>query len=298
MTPEERFQAAGHGPSAPPRGTASGLEEFLRDSRERVDGYLEKVLPPASEPPLKLHAAMRYAVFSGGKRLRPALAFAGAQACGADPECALPVAAAVELVHAYSLVHDDLPAMDDDTLRRGRPTVHVRFDEATAILTGDALLTEAFAVLGREPEVRELVSALAHAAGSRELVGGQADDLDFALEGADAESIVGIHRRKTAALFRFAVVGGGRAAGGDAAALEALDRFGLEYGLAFQLADDLDDASEAAGGACTALGVLSVEALRERCVAGLSRARAALDPLGPGSQMLRALGERLASQLP
>lgn len=298
MTRPERDVRVDPGPAGRSPADAARLDEILRESRERVDGYLEKVLPAASEPPAKLHAAMRYAVFSGGKRLRPALAFAGAEACGADPECALSVAGAVELVHAYSLVHDDLPAMDDDTLRRGRPTVHLRFDEATAILAGDALLAEAFAVLGRGPDPAPLVSALAHAAGSRQLVGGQMDDLDFEPQGADAESIVEIHRRKTAALFRFAVVGGGRAAKGENAALEALDRFGLEYGLAFQLADDLDDASEVAEGACTALGVLSAEALRERIEGGLSRARAALGSLGPRAWTLRALGERLSSQLP
>ena len=155
------------------------LDEFVAESVERIDRYLDKVLPPADEPPTRLHEAMRYAVFSGGKRLRPALAFAAAQAVGAEPERALPAAAAAELVHSYSMVHDDLPSMDDDDERRGRPTLHVRWDEALAILVGDALLSEAFAELGRGGAPGEVVARLGALSGSRGLVGGQVDDLAF-----------------------------------------------------------------------------------------------------------------------
>jgi hypothetical protein len=184
----------------------AGVAAILKQSRERVDRYLDQRLPAEAEPPESLHGAMRYAVFSGGKRLRPALAFGAALACGADPDRVLPVAGAVELVHAYSLVHDDLPSMDDDEERRGRPTVHVRYGEATAILVGDALLTEAFGLLAAEAAPVDLIERLARAASSRGLVGGQVDDLalsDRALQGAapSLEEVTSVHARKTAELF-------------------------------------------------------------------------------------------------
>lgn len=271
------------------------LAGFLDAAVERIDAYLDKRLPAADELPAELHAAMRYAVFSGGKRLRPALAFAAALAAGAEPERALPVAAAVELVHTYSMVHDDLPAMDDDAERRGRQTVHVRWDEATAILVGDALLTEAFGELGRSGAPVEVVARLAEDAGSRVLIGGQVDDLAFRPETATLASIAEIHLRKTAALFRFAVWGAGAMVGLDGAALESLDGFGQAYGLAYQVVDDLLDSGR---DECSVLLVLDAPAARARAGEQLARARAALAPFGERGWALRGLAEQLPERLP
>jgi farnesyl diphosphate synthase len=269
--------------------------DFLSRCCARVDADLDKRLPAESEPPVQLHAAMRYAVFSGGKRLRPALVYAAAIAGGAEPECANPIASAVELVHAYSLVHDDLPAMDDDALRRGRPTLHVRFGEALAILAGDALLAAAFEQLGRAGVPAGATARLAEAAGSRALVGGQADDLGFERGSATLEGVTSIHARKTAALFRFALWGGGAAAGLEGAALARLDAFGLAYGLAFQLADDLGDAEREE---CSALAVLDRDAARARaaslCTGALARAR----EFGASGWALAELAKALERRLP
>ena len=272
----------------------SALDSFLREARERVESFLDKALPAPGEPPAALHEAMRYAVLSGGKRLRPALAYGAALAVEGECESVSPVAAAVELVHAYSLVHDDLPAMDDDLERRGQPTVHVKFGEAQAILVGDALLTEAFAVLARAGAPVELIGELAEAASSRGLVGGQSDDLDFPAAPPDLQGTVSIHERKTSRLFRFSTGGAARMLGAAASAVQALERFGSGYGMAFQLADDLRDAGS---DECSILAVLSPEEARERARGELDRARGALEPLGPAATMLRALGEQLARQL-
>jgi geranylgeranyl diphosphate synthase type II len=214
---------------------------------------------------------MRHLLFPGGKRLRPVFAIAAAEAIAGvgAARAALPIAVAVELVHTYSLIHDDLPCMDDDAIRRGRPTVHVAYDEATAVLAGDALLTEAFAVLA-EPStasrnaevVLGVVHRLAMAAGAAGLVGGQVDDLRFeaesgsrdstaekaAADAADQVRLASIHARKTAALFQAAIVGGAALAGGSARDLDCLDRFARAVGIAFQIADDLldTDSEEAA----------------------------------------------------
>ena len=238
---------------------------------------------------------MRYAVFSGGKRLRPALAFAAAQAAGAEPERALPAAAATELVHSYSMVHDDLPSMDDDDKRRGRPTLHVRWDVATAILVGDALLSEAFAELGRGAAPSEVVARLGALSGSRGLVGGQVADLAFRSGAATLDSVTSVPRRKTAALFRFAVFGAGALAGAGATGLEALDRYGSAFGLAYQLVDDLLDAEREE---CTILAVVDADAARARVEQQLAAAGAALEPFGERAWALRGLAERLPQRLP
>jgi geranylgeranyl pyrophosphate synthase len=273
---------------------SSQLESFLVQSAERIERYLDKTLPPASEPPVTLHEAMRYAVFSGGKRLRPALAFAAAEALDAEPERVLPIAAAVELVHAYSLVHDDLPAMDDDQERRGRPTVHVRYGEASAILAGDALLAEAFARLAAEAAPREVIARLGEAAGSRALVGGQSDDLACKGGSLTLDAVVSIHERKTAALFQFAVWAAGRTLNASPELLGALESFGLHYGMAFQLVDDLRDADPTE---CSILRVLRPEQARARVQEELSAALAALEPFAERGGMLRGLGDELAGRL-
>jgi geranylgeranyl pyrophosphate synthase len=267
------------------------LEQFLEESRRRIDEALDDFLPAAALPPAVLHEAMRYAVFSGGKRLRPAIAFASARACGAADDVALPAAIAVELVHAYSLVHDDLPAMDDAEERRGRPCVHVKFGEANAVLVGDALIPAAFAAVAESPGA---VAALARASGSAALVGGQADDLGLHRESVSVEEIVSIHERKTAALFRFAARGAGLLCGATEAECEQLDRFGLHYGLAFQATDDLLDDDP---GECSILLVLPEAAARAHAEEQVQRALESLEPFGSRAEQLRALALQVAGRV-
>jgi len=267
---------------------------YLAERGPLVERALEATLPAAADPPQGLHAAMRHLLFPGGKRLRPALALAAAEAVGGAPEAALPVAAAVELVHTYSLVHDDLPCMDDDAERRGRPTVHVAFGEATAVLAGDALLAAAFAVLAGEPGAnageRRLAALreLAFAAGSRALVGGQADDLGFDPRGADPARVESIHERKSAALITAAIVGGAWLGGAGVELLERLRRFGRAVGVAFQIADDLLDAGTESTG-CSLVPLLGVARARERAEALLAAGLAEIDDLGERAEPLRAL---------
>jgi geranylgeranyl diphosphate synthase type II len=273
---------------------ALDLEAFLTHSAARIDSHLDAILPRASESPEVLHEAMRYATFSGGKRLRPALVFAAAHACALPLERALPLAAAVELVHTYSLVHDDLPAMDDDDLRRGRPTVHIKFGEANAILVGDALLAAAFEELARAEVPVSVVGKLAHAAGSRALVGGQVDDLAFRPEGASAHAVRSIHERKTAALFRFSVWSPGVVAGRSQTELATLDRFGLSYGLAFQLVDDLLDGGR---DECSILLVTDEAGARVAVRDEVAAALAAADSFGAAGQYLRGLATAASGRL-
>lgn len=268
-------------------------QAYLAERTPLVDAVLEAWLPPADAPPVPLHTAMRHLIFPGGKRLRPAVAFAAAEAVGAPPERAVEVAAAVELVHTWSLVHDDLPCMDDDDQRRGRPTVHKLFGEAVAVLAGDALLAAAFEGLAQaatrhEPaRVAAALRDLAHAAGSRALAGGQADDLAFPADGATVDAVESVHRRKTAALFAAAVSGGGRLGGGDGVALERLRCFADGVGIAFQIADDwLDrDADEA----CSLVRLIGPDAARRRAEDLLQEALAALEPFGARAAALREL---------
>ena len=265
---------------------------YLLERTPLVDSVLETSLPGAGEPPVQLHAAMRHLLFPGGKRLRPALAMAAAEAVGGRCETALPMAAAVELIHGYSLVHDDLPCMDDDDERRGRPSVHVAFGEAVAVLAGDALQAAAFEVLSRESDgtpARNLAAVrdLAHAAGSANLVGGQADDLAFDPVEVGLEAIESIHARKSAALITAAIVGGARLAGADAALLERLRRFGEALGVAFQIADDLLDADETEP--CSMVRALGPDAARARADALLEDALREVEVLGECAEPLRAL---------
>ncbi len=220
------------------------FDAYCAAHRLTVDAALAHHLPPDNQPPEVLHKSMRYSVLAGGKRLRPLLCLAACEACGAPAETALLPALAIEILHTYTLIHDDLPCMDDDDLRRGRPTNHKVFGEANALLAGDALLTLAFEWLAdsqpRAPRTAaDLVRTLAEAAGHRGVIAGQVDDL--AAEGAapSAARVESIHRLKTAALLRAAVLLGGLSAGADDGRLAALARYGEAAGLAFQIADDL-----------------------------------------------------------
>ena len=269
------------------------LEEAMARRVPEVDRVLDDLLPDASAPPVSLHEAMRHLIFPGGKRLRPMLAMAGAEAVGAAPEAALPVAAAVELIHTYSLVHDDLPCMDDDDLRRGRPTVHVLYGEAVAVLAGDALQALAFEAIARASAshgaavVAGAVGDLARAVGAEGLVGGQVDDLAFDAQNLSNEAIESVHARKSAALIAASVVGGARLGGASEEILEELARFGSEVGVAFQIADDLLDEGE--GDACSSLASLGREGARARAEALLEAALKRIDSLGPDAESLRAL---------
>jgi geranylgeranyl diphosphate synthase type II len=226
------------------------LNEYLRSRRALVDQTLDRYLPPEDTPPASIHRAMRYAVLGGGKRIRPILAMAAAEACGADIEPLLVPICALELIHTYSLVHDDLPAIDNDDLRRGRKTTHVVYGEAIGILTGDALLTEAFAWLAR-PAVdaeRQLRAAreVAEAIDSRGMIGGQVADIEGSSEEGTIEQLEFIHRNKTGKLLTAAVVLGGILAGASEEIVGALRRYGNAVGLAFQIVDDLLDIEESA----------------------------------------------------
>jgi geranylgeranyl diphosphate synthase type II len=229
------------------------LASFLAAERELIDGALDRLLPAADLWPVRLHGAMRYAVFGGGKRVRPILTRAACRAAGGDPDRVLEAACALELVHTYSLIHDDLPALDDDTLRRGRATVHVAYDEALAILAGDALLTEAFGVLaafpsGEESSVRraEACRLVAGAIGSRGMVGGQVEDLEATGKAPDAARLDRIHQAKTGALISAAVELGALHAGAAGPRREAFAAFGSRLGLLFQIADDILDVTGSA----------------------------------------------------
>ncbi len=232
---------------APPMSAAAPVDAlaYLDAARERVDAWLESALPPAATGAGRLHEAMRYSVFAGGKRLRPALAMAAAEAVGGRPDDAVAFAGALELVHTYSLVHDDLPSMDDDDLRRGKPTSHKVFGEAMAILAGDALHSLAFQALLERVEspvlARDLARDLARAAGVSGMVGGQVEDLTAERQPPSEERLLRIHGGKTAALIAASCVGGGRSARASADHLAALDRFGTEVGHAFQIVDDVLD---------------------------------------------------------
>ena len=225
------------------------FESWVRACQERFESLASSRLPAADRTPRRLHEAMRYAVLGGGKRIRPLLAYAAGVVADADPAALDCVALALEYVHVYSLVHDDLPCMDDDVLRRGKPTVHVAFDEATAMLVGDALQAEAFRVLAEAPippAVRaDLIRDLALAAGTDGMCGGQAIDLDamrgqadFPLDGTGLERM---HGMKTGALMRAAIVMGARAGGAGETVLALLDRYAEAIGLAFQIVDDILD---------------------------------------------------------
>lgn len=225
------------------------LKGYLTARAAEVDAAMDAFLPKAKERPATIHAAMRYTVFAGGKRLRPVLCLAAAEACGGEISNALAPACALELMHTYSLVHDDLPAMDDDDLRRGRPTCHKVYGEGMAVLCGDALLTEAFIVLAKTPaakrySVGDYIAELAETGGSRKLIGGQVMDLEGEGKKLTKRDLVRIHEAKTAALLTSSLRLGAMTANATPAKLEALTTFGYNLGLAFQVIDDILDVTQ------------------------------------------------------
>jgi geranylgeranyl diphosphate synthase type II len=216
----------------------------LRGQRARINRRLRRLLPPASAYPQPIHRAMRYSVLGGGKRIRPILCLEAAAVVGPAKRGIEDLACALEFIHTYSLIHDDLPALDNDDLRRGRPTCHKKFGEATAILAGDALLTLAFEVLGRLETTRgvRIIAELARAIGTRDgMIGGQAADLEAERKRISARQLAYIHRSKTGALIRASVRSGALYAGATGAQLARLSRYGEKIGLAFQIVDDILD---------------------------------------------------------
>lgn len=282
----------------------ASLETRLASDRARIDAWLERLfngrLPAAS----RLEAAMRHGVLGGGKRLRPVLVYATGRAMGAQADQLDAPAAAVELIHAYSLVHDDLPAMDDDDLRRGQPTVHKAFDEATAILAGDALQTLAFEVLSyiEHPRLAALLRTLAAASGRDGMVAGQALDLAAVGDHPDATSLATMHRHKTGALIRAAVrLGALVAVAEDDPRLAALEDYAAAIGLAFQIQDDILDVTgdtvtlgkisgaDAARDKPTYPALLGLDGARAKALGLLHDALAALAPLGENATPLADL---------
>jgi len=223
------------------------IRTYLDESKKLVDQYLEKLLPQENEEPSTIHKAMRYSVFAGGKRVRPILVLASGQSLGGEPSVLLHLGAAVEMMHTYSLIHDDLPALDNDDLRRGRPTCHKVFGEAMAILAGDALMTRCYQVLANLPEVSEstrvrVISEIANATGTvRGMIGGQVVDLESEGKVIGPDTLEYIHHSKTGALLTACVRCGALAVGARAAELEALTGYGSKIGLVFQIVDDILD---------------------------------------------------------
>src|SRR5688500_1713197 len=225
------------------------LGSYLRESTDAVNAALDRFLPKAKTKPSTIHTAMRYSLFAGGKRLRPALCLAAAEACGGDRKEALPFACAVECIHTYSLIHDDLPAMDNDDFRRGKPTNHKVYGEGIAILAGDGLLTQAFEILVQGKSTKRyshqtMVLELAQASGSLQLIAGQVADLEGEGKSLSLSELRYIHERKTSALLRCAVRLGGMSANCTDAQIKALSDFGYYVGLAFQVIDDVLDVTQ------------------------------------------------------
>jgi geranylgeranyl diphosphate synthase type II len=286
------------------------LKEHLLARQRLVEGRLRHYVRKAEGCPPALTEAMRYSLLAPGKRLRPLLVILAAEACGGTVEAALPAACAVEMVHTYSLIHDDLPAMDDDDLRRGQPTCHKQFGEALAILAGDALLTMAFQVLAEDyPPATGAACCreLARGAGASGMVGGQADDLAWERKGGTPADLESLHARKTGALFRACLRLGALAAcgenpaGPDPRVLNSLDAYGRSFGLLFQITDDLLDVQgtaaeagkrvgkDASRGKLTYPGFLGVAESRQRAEQVAREALAHLAPLGPGAERLHQL---------
>jgi farnesyl diphosphate synthase len=287
------------------------LDEALAGTAVRVDKVLDGLLPRPSDRHGRVQEAMRYAVFAGGKRLRPFLVQASASLFGISPDGAMRTAAAIEVLHAYSLVHDDLPCMDDDVLRRGKPTTHVRFDEATAVLAGDGLLTLAFEILAdshthASPVVRcQLVAGLARAAGSEGMVGGQMVDMLAPEHVFDAKAVINLQRMKTGALFEFACEAGPILGQASPEAREIMRAYARDFGLIFQITDDLIDAESSAGaagksvgkdraqGKATLVSIFGVEGARAKAAELADQAALRLAGFGPEAAPLRSLPFRL-----
>jgi geranylgeranyl diphosphate synthase, type II len=282
----------------------------LATLQRQVDRALDRWLPSEKTRPVTLHRAMRYGIFAGGKRLRPVLCLAAAEACGGKSGPALPAACAVECIHTYSLIHDDLPCMDDDDLRRGRPTTHKVFGEAVAVLAGDALMTIAFEILAQTKATKcyglqDFFLELATSAGSSLLVGGQVADMEAENRTATPKDLLFIHRGKTAAMIAASLRLGAMSANAAPGHLKALGKFGEHLGLAFQIVDDILDITQsseqlgksagkdASSGKATYPSVFGLEKSRREASRLTKAALKDLDPLGPKADFLRSFAEDL-----
>lgn len=295
------------------------LSEYLKARQAEIEAALERVLPSPPDCPAIVANAMRYSVTAGGKRLRPVLCLASADAVGGHRALAMPAACAIELIHTYSLIHDDLPAMDNDTMRRGRPTLHVIAGEGMAILAGDGLHAEAFGLLAREPQTIDpdlagrklrVIEVVATAAGCTGMVGGQALDLAAVTRGADgqlpppfdADGLRVMHAKKTGALIRAAALAGAIMGGGSDEAVAAIDRCATALGLAFQIVDDILDVEgasaslgktvgkDAASGKPTYPALFGLDASRRMAHECIGRAEASLRDAGLGDARLLEIG--------
>ena len=285
------------------------IKAYLKDIADRVEDALDHYLPDEDRMPQSLHKAMRYSIFAGGKRIRPVLMMAACDAVGGNRENLLPAACAMEMIHTYSLIHDDLPAMDDDDFRRGRATNHKVFGEANAILAGDALLTEAFVLLssdatggGIDPEIRRrVIRIIARAAGCAGMVGGQVVDMESEGKEIDLPTLEFIHIHKTGALIKASIEVGALLGGASEEAYKKLSRYGELAGLAFQIADDIldvtadqeelgkDVGSDEARGKATYVSLLGLRQARERADELRSMAMDTLDDLGENAEPLRQI---------
>jgi geranylgeranyl diphosphate synthase type II len=294
----------------------TSLDKYLQERVSLVDDALSRWLPAEETLPSSLHKAMRYSVFAGGKRLRPILMIAASEAVGGSAQQVMHAACAMEMIHAYSLIHDDLPAMDDDDFRRGQPTNHKVYGEATAILAGDALLTEAFRVMADVDANRDVPSAvavqvveiLARHAGSQGMVGGQVVDMESEGQEIDFPTLEYIHTHKTGALILASVKIGGLLGGGNDQEIAALTRFGGAAGLAFQVADDIldvvgdqveigkDVGSDQARGKATYPALLGISEARQRAAELCSLAVEALAPLGERAEPLKTLAHYIVDR--
>ncbi|MBL9127679.1 MAG: polyprenyl synthetase family protein [Verrucomicrobiales bacterium] len=291
-------------------GAGLDVEWYLRERAETVNAALDRYLPKAGAKPATIHKAMRYSLFAGGKRIRPALVLAAAEACGGEILEALPAACAVECMHTYSLIHDDLPAMDNDDFRRGKPTNHKVFGEGIAVLAGDALLTVAFEILAQAPEhgrysVAAQIRELAQAGGSLQLIAGQVADLEGEGKKLSVGELRYIHERKTSALLCGSVRLGGMSANCTPTQLEALTDFGYHVGLAFQVIDDILDVTQTseklgktagkdvAAEKATYPSIVGLEKSRKIAAQLTRKAFDALEPFRGKATALRALAEHL-----
>ena len=294
-----------------------GLAAALAERRRIVDAALDRALPAETVWPATIHRAMRYSLFAGGKRIRPILVLASGEAVGAPHDDLLPLACAVEMIHTYSLIHDDLPAMDDDDLRRGKPTSHKVFGEAMAILAGDALLTRAFHVMAEgteamsEPQIRRRAAAVAilgEACGTAGLIGGQVQDLEAEGKAVEPAVLERLHRAKTGALLSACVRGGAVLGGGTTADLGCLGRYASAIGLAFQVVDDVLDATEgaerlgktagkdSAAGKATYVSVHGIDRARAMAEDLLAEALGAIASLGPRAELLAGIARLIVTR--
>ena len=286
------------------------LKRYLNARQKEVDRALDRFLPKVSTPPVTIHKAMRYSLFAGGKRLRPILCLAAANACGGKISDALPLASAVECIHTYSLIHDDLPAMDNDDFRRGRPTCHKVFGDGIAVLAGDALLTIAFEIAAktkptRRYEIRQIINEIAVAAGSQKLIAGQVADLEGEGRKIKRAHLRYIHENKTAALLTTSLRLGAMAANAGVKQLAAITSFGRALGLTFQIIDDILDVTQTseklgksagkdiAAKKATYPAVIGLEKSKAEARRLTSKAHKALEPLGAKGDVLRGLADYL-----